>query len=281
MRFLRVVEVFPPSIQEPSPRRASFRGTVSKFLRDVDRIADFADLILVARVTGPQTTYLPTIAVASMLEERSKVNAAPVIVARDFSRSEISSAILGSLAGGIRSLMLAWGDKGRPEGPKGGHDFGSLSEVIQRAREISESMGVNCVLLAPVDLTLISTKGPRLAKSRLDSGADLLLAQPPTTDAERDFERHLDILDSVGLRDKVLLGVFPFRDREDVADMERRFGWKLPSSLRRRASSAGFDPIAESRALVHRMREEGLAGVYLSTRGHIGVAEQVLGDGRP
>jgi methylenetetrahydrofolate reductase (NADPH) len=250
---------------------------VESFVNDVKRIKSYSDVVLVASLKDPHLVSVSTTAAAFILAERAGVEAAPVLVARDSNRREIGSAILGAYSLGLRTLMLAWGDRGHKGDPKNVYDFGGLSEAILLAKSISEASRMKRRLLAPVDLNMLARReGIRIARSRLVAGADLLLAQPPTIDSSEAMDRHLSVLETSGLKDKVLLGVFPFRGADDVLWAERQFGWRLPSSLKRRAASNGYEPLEEARSVIRRLRKDGLPGVYLSTRGTPSVAEEVL-----
>lgn len=277
MAFLRVVEVFPPIVQSRQGRGRGLGAETRSFIERVGRIKDYADLVLVASLKDQRLTVSPTIA-ASILVARAGVDAAPVVVVRNSGRKEIASAILGAHALGLKDLMLAWGDR-QIGGPRRRfRDFAGLSDAIAYGRKISGKARVRVRFFAPVDLARLSSgAGVDLAESRLNAGAALLLAQPPTTDSGEALDSHLAVLDSCGLRRKVLLCVFPFRDRSDVLWSEKHFGWKLPNSLKRNAARADYAPIDEARSLVRRLRKEGLPGVYLSTRGSAEIALQVLG----
>ena len=277
--FLRVVEVFPPVLDLSGGREgSSFNQNVAMFVEGVESIKDFVDIVLVAGIRVQGGITLSTTSAALLLERRAGVKAAPVIVARDSNRREVSSTVLGALSDGLESMMLAWGDRGRRGDPKDVYDFTSLSDMILAAKTMANAARLKCRILAPVNLDQLSTsRGVRLPKERIRAGADLLLAQPPTTDPGKEFDRHVRLVESADLRSRVLLSVFPFRNAPDVHRMYARFGWKLPPSLKRRASSPEYDPIGDSRSVVRRIREEGLPGVYLSTRGHPEIAKNVLG----
>jgi 5,10-methylenetetrahydrofolate reductase len=276
--FLRVVEVFPPLVQGRQGKIRDLETVSRSFVEDVSRIKDCADLVLVASLKDPKLMAVPSTIAASILVGQAGADAAPVIVARDSDRRTMASNILGAYSLGLRTLMLVWGDKQVGGAPTRARDFTGLSQVLVHATKISQAAGVKCRLLAPVDLDRLSTQaGFDLAKSRLESGASLLLAQPPTTDSNETLDSHLALLDSCGLRDRVLLSIFPFRDRYDVARSETYFGWKLPSSLKGRAAAADYSPIDEARSLAKRIRKEGMPGLYLSTRGTPEIARRVLG----
>jgi 5,10-methylenetetrahydrofolate reductase len=278
LEFLRLVEVFPPVVRKARKGNPNFEAEASSFVEGVGRIRSLADIVLVARLKNPELTTLPPATAASILVRQVGVDAAPVLVVRGSNRKEIASMVLGAYSLNLRTLMLAWGDRQLGEGPRSLDGFTSLSQVIAHARRISRMARIKGRFLAPIDLARLSTrKGVQLAKSRLDAGAALLLAQPPTTDSGRTLDAHLALLDSSGLRDSVLLSVFPFRDRDDVIRCEKNFGWRLPPSLKRRVATKGFAPIEEARALVRRLRKEGLPGVYLSTRGSPDIAQRILG----
>jgi 5,10-methylenetetrahydrofolate reductase len=278
LEFLRVVEVFPPIVRKSQKGNLILEAETSSFVEGVGRIRRLADIVLVARLKNPELATMPPATAASLLVRKVGVDAAPVLVARDSNRQEIASMVLGAYSLGVRTLMLAWGDRQPGEGPRSAHGLTSLSQVIAHARSVSRTARIRGRFLAPIDLARLSgRKGVHLAKSRLNAGAALLLAQPPTTDSDRALDAHLALLDASGLRDSVLLSVFPFRDRDDVIRCEQNFGWRLPPSLKRRAATKDFAPIDEARVLVRRLRKEGLPGVYLSTRGSPDIAEKILG----
>jgi hypothetical protein len=115
-----------------------------------------------------------------------------------------------------------------------------------------------------------------LARQRLKAGTSYLLAQPPTTDSEDTFERHAVNLQKAGLKDRVLLSIFPLCDTGDVRETEKYFGWTFPKSLHRAAVKGESSLLKMQRDVVRRLREEGFPGVYLSTRGNLGIAEKLL-----
>jgi len=118
-------------------------------------------------------------------------------------------------------------------------------------------------------------KGDAQAKSRLEAGADYLLAQPPTFDSDT-LDKHLSRLEKSGIRDKVLLNVFPFKDSKDLDYCERYFGWKFPGHFRELAESGESALLKEQRNVVRRLRNGGFPGFYVSTRGNPSVARSLL-----
>ncbi len=280
MAFLRVVEVFPPlfPLRGTEGRSFELEANVERFVEEARQIRGVADIILVADVKDPKLLRMSTVAAAAVLRARLNVEASPVIVVRDFNRTGFLSQILGGMALGLGSVMIAWGDRLLPEaGVTNVRDFSSLAEAISEASKVRAKVREVTRFLAPVDLdSLASARGVKRARKRLRAGADYLLAQPPTTDAGVTFDRHAELLESAGLKGKVLLNVFPFRDARDARECERFFGWRLPRSLHQRASAGPHALSAERREVVMRLREEGFPGVYLNTRGDPGVAAKLL-----
>ena len=91
------------------------------------------------------------------------------------------------------------------------------------------------------------------------------------------FPEHLRLLDGQRLRKNVLLNVFPFRDKEDIEACRARFGWKISDVADRLAAEGGEARlIKESKKVVEKMRESGLPGVYVSTRGKPELARFIL-----
>jgi hypothetical protein len=277
--FLRIVEVFPPLFPESGePSRSSHEEKVDAFVEGVRGIRRYSDLVLVASVRKPGLVQLPPVEASVVLTRRLGVEAAPVLVVRDFARPQLLSSVITALSLGVKSFMLAWGDdlnKGSGS-PRASH-YSGLSQSIRDMRLHVRRAGFEVEILAPVDLSSIGTPGgATLARSRLRAGARLLLAQPPTTDAAATFDLHAGLLVRRRLRSVTILGVFPFRSAMDVADCERRFGWKLPLALHRLARAGTRGLIGEARTVVSRLRDEGFPGVYLSTRGDPSFAGRIL-----
>lgn len=281
MKFLRVVEVLPPTFPSAKgpPGSINLTGSVTGLVKSIAAIRGCSDLILVADVKNPDVLKLSSIHVASVIQRRAGVKAAPVITVRDSNRPHLRSTILTAFVLGLDSLMLVWGDRyPASAGVSNVYDYDDLTDTIADASRVAKRAGVKARILTPVTLTsLASEKGVARAKSRLDAGADFLLAQPPTTDSGATFEYHLGLLESSGLRSRVLLNTFPFRDSQDVRDCELYFGWKLPRRVHELAMSGRRSLLAEARAVAWKIRESGLPGVYVSTRGRPILARTVLG----
>ena len=272
------MEVFPPLIARRGRSGFDLQGRIDEFVAGVKSIRDVADLFLVASIKDPSLIQLSPIHAASLLQEQAKVKAAPVVVVRDSNRTQFTSQVATAIALGLSNIMVAWGDRYPPElGITNFRDYVSLSEAIQEARVISRGAPVKTRILAPVDLSRMKrVEGIELARSRLRAGAELLLAQPPTTDSEETFDGHLEAISEVGLRRRVLLSVFPFRGAKDVVECEKKFGWNLRRKLHTTAARGEKALLEESRSVAARTRKERLSGVYVSTRGRPEVARLIL-----
>ncbi|MDV3276968.1 MAG: methylenetetrahydrofolate reductase [Nitrososphaerales archaeon] len=269
--FTSIVEVFPPNFSADKTKEPmiGLRQKTRDFVERVKRLQQIADAILVADVKDTGRLKLSTVHSAALLKEMSGVDAIPVITARDSNRPAVLSSVVTAFSMGLTSLMIVWGDRyGTGEGAKNVYDFASVSELLGQVRDLSVRSNLKCRLLAPVDLSILRTeRGLRLAKDRLKSGADLLLAQPPTTDAETTLPKHARLLTGAGLDGRVLLNVFPFRDEADVEGCRKKFGWDLPPRLDRIAREGERALLKEARGVAAGVRGRGLAGVYVSTRG--------------
>jgi len=270
-KFTSIVEVFPPSFSvDASKEPVIGLGQKTKdFVERVKRIQRLADSILVADVKDTSRLKMSTVQSAALLKQLTGADAIPVITARDSSRPQLLSSIVTAFSLGLTSVMLVWGDRYGPgDGAKNVYDWKSVSEFLKAARALSVRANLRCRLLAPVDLSRLGTEsGLRLAKERLKSGADLLLAQPPTTDIHTTLPRHARLLDKTGFKERILLNVFPFRDSADVEFCRRKFGWDLPAELDRIARAGEKALLKEARSVSEGIRARGLAGVYVSTRG--------------
>jgi len=280
LEFLRVIEVFPPlfPLGRSEKGRIDLEGGIEQFVEGVREIRDLGDVFLVADVKNPGLAKLSTIEASFLLLQRLQVKAAPVIVVCDMNRLHFLSMVLTAISLDLDSMMIAWGDD-YPASARSANirDFTSLREAVVQASELIGRAGSSIRLFAPVDLDgLATTRGVDLAKHRLSAGADFLLAQPPTTDSGRTFDHHASLVEGSGLKDRVLLNVFPFRNEKDIKDCERYFGWRLPRSLHQAGGSGEASLIREEKKVIRRLRAEKFPGVYLTTRGTPAVADRLL-----
>ena len=255
--------------------RIAHEAAIEQFKEVVRSIRVVADVFLLANVKDQRRLKFDSVHAAVMLQEDFKLETAPVVVVRDQNRPQFLSTILTVVSLGLNSAMIAWGDD-YPSGATNVRDFPNLAEAIRAASLIRSRARSPTRFFAPVDIdSLAYRKGVALANERLRAGADLLLAQPPTTDGET-LERHTSLVERTGLKERVLLNVFPFKDEDDMRRYERMFGWKLPRSIHAEATR-GEDRLLElERGVVKRMRSEGFPGIYVSTRGTPAVAERLL-----
>ena len=279
MAFQRIVEVFPPALSISDKAPFDLAEKVTEFVKGVRGIRTLCDLALVANVKNPSYVKLSTIFAASLLQERIGLSAAPSIVARDENRLQLASSVLTAMELELKAMLLVWGDRYPIQvGATNVRDHHSLAEIIRQAAGLRRRVGSSTRILAPVDLRLLRREsGVRVARSRIRAGAELLLAQPPTTDAGATLQEHLALLESTGLMDRVMLNVFPFRDTRDVSHCEEYFGWKLPRSLHRTAAKGGDALLEEAREVHKGIKAAGLPGVYVATRGRPAVARDILG----
>ncbi len=222
---------------------------------------------------------LSSIYTAAMLKRELDTEVIPVIAARDGNRSAVRALFLSALSYGLDSVMLVWGDRyNEGEGSANVYDFPSLSVVIKEMRELAERADVKATILAPVNIATLGTKkGDEIASSRLKNGADCLLAQPPTSDVTQTLPSQVKILEEKKLKKRVLLNVFPFRDKEDIEACRKRFNWNIPPALDKMAEEGGEARLLkESRSVVEKMRNDRLPGVYVSTRGRPELARFIL-----
>jgi 5,10-methylenetetrahydrofolate reductase len=278
--FTTIIEVFPPNFSV-DPAKEPLIGIKQK-LRDmvarVRKIGDLADAILVADMKDPGRLQLASIYTAAILKEELGAEVIPVIPTRDMNRKAIRTMFLTCLSLGLESISLVWGDRYKDgDGSKNVYDFRSLAETIAEARAIADRADVNATIFAPVDITALrGPRGLKIAEARLKAGADVLLAQPPTSDLSRTLDRHVAELRKNGLEKRVLHNIFPFRNREDIEACRERFGWNLPPELDKIALEGERKLLKEARAVADALRERGLPGVYVSTRGKPELARYIL-----
>jgi 5,10-methylenetetrahydrofolate reductase len=278
--FTTIIEVFPPnfSADETKEPLIGLSQKTRDLIAKVKMIENLADAILVADVKDLGRLKLSSLFAAALLKSEIGVEAIPVITARDMNRAAIKTMILTSLAYDLDSIMLVWGDKyNSDDDSKNVYDYQTLSGTLADARALSIRADRNLTLLAPIGITsLEAERGQEMAMSRLSKGADCLLAQPPTSDVHYTFPKHLDTLAKCELTSRIMLNVFPFRNKEDLDACRTRFGWELPDELDKIAKEGEARLLKECRILVDKMIEKKLPGVYVSTRGKPELARFIL-----
>lgn len=279
--FTTVVEIFPPNFAAETAKEPllGLRQKTQDIVARVKKVEHLADCVLVADMKDLGRLKLSSIYTAAMLKQELDTEVIPVIAARDGNRSAVRTLFLSALSYGLDSVMLVWGDKyNEGEGSTNVYDYPSLSSVIHEMRGLADRANVKATILAPVNIATLGTKkGDEIASSRIKSGADCLLAQPPTSDVSRTLPEQVRILDEKRLKKRVLLNVFPFRDKGDIESCRQRFKWNIPAALDRMAEEGGEARLLkESRAVVEKMREDRLPGVYVSTRGRPELARFML-----
>lgn len=279
--FTTVVEVFPPNFAAETAKEPllGLRQKTQDVVARVKKVENLADCVLVADMKDMGRMKLSSIYTAAVLRQELDTEVIPVIAARDANRSAVRTLFLTALSYGLDSVMLVWGDKyAEGEGSSNVYDYPSLSVEIAEMRDLADRANVKATILAPVNIATLGTKkGDEIASSRIRSGADCLLAQPPTTDVSKTLPEQVKVLEEKKLKAKVLLNVFPFRDRADIEACRKRFGWNVPLDLDRMADEGG-EPrlLKESRSVVEKMRSDKLPGVYVSTRGRPELARFML-----
>jgi 5,10-methylenetetrahydrofolate reductase len=278
--FTRLLEVFPPnfSIEVAREPLIGIKQKMRDMVTRVRKIEDLADAILVADMKDTGRLQLASIYTAAVLKDELGAEVIPVIPTRDMNRKAIRTMFLTCLSLGLESVSLVWGDPyAEGEGSKNVYDFRTLADAIADARQLADRADIPATLLSPVDIpALASKRGLGLAKNRLNSGADLLLAQPPTSDLARTLDKHVDLLKKHGLEKKVLHNIFPFRDKADIDSCRARFGWSLPPELDVISKEGEPRLLREARNVVEALEAENLAGVYVSTRGKPELARYIL-----
>lgn len=279
-RFTSIVEVFPPTFgaDEAKEPVIGLGQKTRDFIERVRRIRHLADAILIADVKDASRLKISTIHSASLILRELGIEAVPVITARDSNRPAVLSSVLTAFSLGVRSLMLVWGDRyDQGDGARNVYDFHSLAELIHSTKQLARRAGIDCTVLAPIDLSSLERgDGLEVAKKRLESGADMLLSQPPTADSTTTLRRHRALLEKAGLGRKVVLNVFPFRDAADIAACRSKFGWDLPSKLDNIASRGESELLREAKRVAQGIRSAGFPGVYVSTRGRPELARFIL-----
>lgn len=279
--FTTMVEIFPPNFSAEMAKEPllGLRQKTQDIVARMKKVEHLADCILVADMKDVGRLKLSSVYTAATLKQELDIEVIPVIGARDSNRSAVRTLFLSALSYGLDSVMLVWGDKyAEGDGSSNVYDYPSLSAVVREMRELADRANVKATILAPVNVAALGTKkGDEIALSRIKSGADCLLAQPPTTDVTDTLARHEKALEEKELKNRVLLNVFPFTSKEDIDACRKRFGWDISASLDRMAVEGGEARLLkESRSVVEKMRDDRLPGVYVSTRGKPELARFIL-----
>lgn len=278
--FTTLIEVFPPNFSAEAAREPliGIKQKMRDMVNRVRKIEDLADAILVTDQKDPGRLQLASVYTSAVLKEELGTEVIPVVPMRDMNRKAVRTTFLTCLSLGLESVSLVWGDRyGNGDGFRNVYDYRSLADALAEARALADRSDVSATLLAPVDISrLDGGRGAEIAERRLASGADVLLAQPPTTDLAFTLERHIEKLSANHLEHKVLHNIFPFKSREDVVACRERFGWNLPEELEAIAEEGEPGLLREARAVANAVRDRGLPGIYVSTRGKPELARYLL-----
>jgi 5,10-methylenetetrahydrofolate reductase len=278
--FTTLIEVFPPNFSAETAREPliGIKQKMRDMIARVRRIEDLADAILVTDQKDPSRLQLASVYTSAVLKDELGTEVIPVVPMRDMNRKAVRTTFLTCLSLGLESVSLVWGDRyGNGDGFRNVYDFRSLAEALSEVRGLAERSDVSATLLAPVDISALGGKrGARMAADRLSSGADVLLAQPPTSDVAYTLEKHMERLSANHLEHRVLPNIFPFRSREDIVACRERFGWDLPRALETIAEEGEPGLLREARAVAEAAKERGLPGIYVSTRGKPELARYIL-----
>lgn len=279
-KFISIVEVFPPSFNLDPNIEPNFgvKQKIKDFRERVRKILPYADAILLADVKDVSKVKISTIYAAQHLKQELGVDVIPVITARDLNSVAIRTSVITAISQGIEAIMFVWGDKYNHGEAKNVYDYPRLASMIKDAIEISKRAGIDLTVFAPINLSSLS-KGQSMDMilDRLKCGASLLLAQPPTTDSISTLNEHIKIIKEHKLNGKVLLNIFPFRDKDDIVSIRKKFGWSLPKQLDEIATGGEPSLLKEAKKVADMIRESGLPGIYVSTRGKPELARFILG----
>lgn len=278
-RFIRLAEVFPPSFESRTELEPviGLEQKISDFLRRVDRIRGLVDGFIVADLKSEGRIKISTVFAAYILKERLGVETIPVITARDCNRIASRSNIITAISANLSGVMAVWGDRyTKDEAGLNVYDYSTLTDFIRETRSMFARVDRDISLVGPVNIgRFLEPSGVKMAKERLSAGADLLLAQPPTTD-EDTLKKHTSALKMAGILKKVMLNIFPFRDVSDIRYCRERFGWSISSELELKAALGEAELLKAAKRVAAKIQDSGVPGLYVSTRGRPELIRYIL-----
>lgn len=246
---------------EVSPPR---RPRLTSFIRRARRLGRFAVALTVTNnhAARPRLESL----VAAYILRLHGLDPIWVVNTRDRNRLAIRSQILAAGVLGVQNVLCVKGDpieKGSDPEAKAVHDLSTLDLIRLFAEQKAE--GHRFFIGGAVDVTSApAEKAFRLARRRVEAGADFLQTQPVfELGPVAELAARLRTLGD--RRPYLIAGLMPVLDPEDIGRVERNLGIPVPASVRERLAraadprAAGLELLAELVAGLRRI--EGVHGI--------------------
>ncbi len=246
---------------EVSPPR---RARLSSFIRRARRLGRFAVALTVTNnhAARPRLESL----VAAYVLRLQGIDPIWVVNTRDRNRLALKSQILAAGLLGVQNVLCVKGDpieKGPDPEARAVHDLSTVELIGLFAQQKAE--GHHFFVGGAVDVTSAPVeKAFRLARRRVESGADFLQTQPVfELGPIAELAERLRLLGN--RRPYLIAGLMPVLDLEDIGRVERNLGIPVPASVREtlaRAADpreAGFKLLADLVAGLRRI--DGVDGV--------------------
>ncbi len=246
---------------EVSPPR---RARLTSFIRRARRLGRFAVALTVTNnhAARPRLESL----VAAYILRLHGLDPIWVVNTRDRNRLAIKSQILAAGVLGVQNVLCVKGDpieKGADPDARAVHDLSTLDLIRLFAEQKAE--GHHFFIGGAVDVTSAPVERAfRLARRRVETGADFLQTQP-VFELGPIAELAARLRSLPDRRPYLIAGLMPVLDPDDIGRVERNLGIPVPAPVRERLTRAA-DPRAAGLELLADLvaglrRTEGVHGI--------------------
>ena len=285
--FVRIIELFPPSLPAPSSANSSQKFDLSfRFDRLVENISELealADAFSFPELKDPTRVHLNSVALASELKRLTGNDVIPTITLRDSNRQNLLGLITYAMFAGLENLQIVRGDAYDPgvkSEPKNVYDFVAVSSLVKIVRKIESSLSnkERICILAPINLLKTDDESYlQTIRKRESAGTDIFVTESSFENIEKYLDRILRIR-RLGIKTPIIHNIFPFRSYEDAVACTIKFGWKVSNDELHQLKTRGAEYGLElSRERYHRLldRKDIAQGACISTRGNVELARRI------
>jgi 5,10-methylenetetrahydrofolate reductase len=286
--FIRIVEVFPPSLPYPNRSSGSHNYDVSfrfeQLAEEISRIENIADAFSIPELRDSQRIHLNSVGIATELKKRTGIDIVPTLTLRDSNRQNLLSMISFAFFAGLENILVVRGDPYPNEdngGPKNVFDIKKISSFVSTARELETNLSSEneICILSPINLLRSSDLAYlKILKQREKSGVNIFLAEQMFEDLDR-YVNRLEEVRKSGIVSPVIHSIFPFKSLQDALYCTRKFGWRISQieleNLKKQGAGYGLEMARRRYRFLVELKDE-IQGVSISTRGNPEVARFIV-----
>lgn len=285
--FVRLIELFPPSIPIPEladdSRKFDLSLRFERLLNSINSLESLADGFCLPELKDGQRIHLNSVGLAAELKKRTGAAVVPTLTLRDSNKQNILGTVAYALFAGIENILVVRGDpyqEGEASPARNVYEMKNVASAVSSIRRLEAHLSheENLCVVSPINLAKAGDlKYLEAIKSREFAGVDLFLAESLFEDLDTYFTR-VEAVRKAGARLPIIHTVFPLRSYEDAVNCIQKFGWRIPEEelhiLKSRGSEYGLE-MARTRYHGLLDRKDSAQGACISTRGDAEMARLI------